>query len=59
MNERLLEITQKLADKKQAEQIAKENIKKKYKALDKKKNLTIEQRVARLEEILSISIEGG
>ncbi len=51
-SERLLEITKKFADKKQEERVEKERVNTKYKNLDKKKKLTLEQRIERLEELL-------
>ena len=54
VDEKLLEITQKLADRKHSERTERENIKGRYKDLDKTKKLTLEQRVRRIEELLNI-----
>ena len=54
MNQKLIEMTLKLQEKK----IKQDEVKKKYKDLDKKKKLTQEQRIARIEEYLGIE-EGG
>lgn len=50
MNMKLLELAQKLQEKK----IKQDEVKKKYKDLDKVKKLTQEQRIARIEELLGV-----
>ena len=50
MNDKLLKLVQKLEEKK----LKQDDVKKKYKDLDKKKKLTQEQRLARIEELLGI-----
>lgn len=50
MNDKLLKLVQKLEEKK----LKQDEVKKKYKDLDKKKKITQEQRLARIEELLGI-----
>ena len=50
MNEKLLKLAEKLAEKKAKEQVVKD----KFKALEKVKKLTQEQRIARIEEMLGL-----
>jgi hypothetical protein len=53
MNQKLIEISLKLQEKK----LKQDNVKKKYKDLDKKKKLTQEQRIARIEEYLQLEVD--
>jgi hypothetical protein len=50
MNEKLIEMVEKVKVKKAKEQV----IKDKFKALDKKKKLTTDQRLDRIEELLGV-----
>lgn len=50
MNKKLIEMTLKLQEKK----IKQEDVKKKYRDLNKVKKLTQEQRISRIEELLGI-----
>ena len=50
MNDKLLKLAEKLKEKEDKKNL----IKQKYKDLDKKKKLTLEQRVEQIEELLGI-----
>lgn len=50
MNDKLLKLAEKLKEKEDKKNL----IKQKYKYLDKKKKLTLEQRVEQIEELLGI-----
>ena len=51
---KLDEFATKLRDKQLSDKNKQDEVKKKYKGMDKKKKLTQEQRIARIEEILGI-----
>ena len=51
---KLEEFVTRLRDKRLQDELKQDEVKKKYKDLDKKKKLTQEQRIARIEEILGI-----
>ena len=51
---KLDEFVTKLRDKQLSDKNKQDEVKKKYKDLDKKKKLTQEQRIARIEELLGI-----